>query len=62
MDVLIADFSLFNHVLFMLILIITNDFLNFIEIMNWMFEIEISIFGYENREVEEMFGRFLKLM
>ena len=34
MDVLIADFSLFNHVLFMLILIITNDFLNFIEIMN----------------------------
>ena len=50
MDVLIADFSLFNHVLFMLILIITNDFLNFIEIMNWVFEIEVSIFGYENRE------------
>ena len=51
--VFLASFSLFNHILFMLILI--NDFLNFNEIMNWMFEIGISIFGCENRAVEELF-------
>ena len=60
MDVFLADFFLFNHVLFMLI--ITNDFLNFIEIMNWMFMIEISILGCENREIEEVFGKLLKIM
>ena len=60
MDVLLADFSLFYHILFMLKLI--NDFLNFIEIMNWVFQIEISIFGYENRVAEEVFGRFLKFV
>ena len=53
MDVFLANFSLSNYVLFMLI--ITNDFLNFIEIMNWKFEIGVSIFGYENRVVEEVF-------
>ena len=53
MDVFLANFYLFNHVLF--ILILTNDFLNFIEIINWVFVIEISIFGCENRVVEEMF-------
>ena len=57
---LLANFSLFNQVLFMLKLI--NDFLNFVEIMNWVFEIEISIFGYENRVAEEVFGRFLKFV
>ena len=36
-------------------LILTNDFLNFIEIMNWVFAIEVSIFGCENKVVEEMF-------
>ena len=60
MDVLLADFSLFYHILFMLKLI--NDFLNFIEIMNWVFEIEVLIFGCENRMVKEMFGKFLKFM
>ena len=43
-------------------LILTNDFFNFIEIMNWIFEIEVSIFGCENRMIEEMFGKFLKFM
>ena len=42
-------------------LILTNDFFNFIEIMNWVFEIEVSIFGCENRMVKEMFGNFLNL-
>ena len=60
MNVFLANFSLFNHVLFMLIR--TNNFLNFIEIMNWVFEIGVSIFGYENRVIEEMFGRLLKFM
>ena len=60
MDVFLANFSLFNRVLFMLIL--TNDFFNFIEIMNWMFMIEISILGCENREIEEVFGKLLKIM
>jgi len=53
MNVFLTNFSLFNHFFFMLIL--TNDFLNFIEIMNWVFEIEVSIFGYENRVVEKVF-------
>ena len=60
MDVFLANFSLFNRVLFMLIL--TNDFLNFIEIMNWVFVIGVSIFGCENRIVEEVFGVLLKFM
>ena len=60
MNVLLANFSLFNHVLFMLIL--TNDFLNFIEIINWVFVIKVSIFGYENRVVEKVFDRLLKFM
>ena len=45
--------TFFNRILFMLIL--TNDFLNFIEIMNWVFVIEISIFGCGNKVVEEVF-------
>ena len=60
MDVFLANFSMFNHVLFMFIL--TNDFLNFIEIMNWVFAIEVSIFSCENRVVEEVFGRLPKFM
>ena len=60
MDVFLANFSLFNRVLFMLIL--TNDFLNFIEIMNWVFVIGVSIFGCENRIVEEVFKKLLKFM
>ena len=60
MNVFFTNFSLFNHVFFMLIL--TNDFLNFIEIMNWVFKIEVTIFDYENRVVEEVFERFLKFL
>ena len=60
MDVFLANFSLFNRVLFMLIL--TNDFLNFIETMNWVFVIEVSLFGCENRVVEEVFEKLLKFM
>ena len=60
MDVFLANFFMFDHVLFMLIL--TNDFLNFIEMMNWVFVIEVSIFGCENRVVEEVFGVLLKFM
>ena len=60
MDVFLANFSLFNHALFMLIL--TNDFLNFIETMNWVFVIEVSLFGCENRVVEEVFEKLLKFM
>ena len=41
-------------------LILINNFLNFIEIMNWVFAIEVSIFGCENRVVEEVFGRLFK--
>ena len=43
-------------------LILTNDFLNFIEIMNWVFVIKVSIFGCENRVVEEVFEKLLKFM
>ena len=43
-------------------LILKNDFFNFIEIMNWVFAIEVSILGCENRVVEEVFGRLLKFM
>ena len=60
MDIILANFSLFNHVLFMLIL--TNDFLNFIEIMNWVFVIEVFIFDCENRVVEEVFDKLLKFI
>ena len=60
MDVFLANFSLFNHVLFMLIFI--NGFLNFIKIMDLVFAIEVSIFGCENRAIEEVFGRLLKFM
>ena len=58
MDVFLENLSLFNHVLFMLIL--TNDLLNFIEIINWVFVIKVSIFGYENKVVEKVFGRLLR--
>ena len=55
----LANLSVFNHIFFMLIL--TNDFLNFIEIMNWVFVAEVSIFGCENKVVEEVFGGCLNL-
>ena len=60
MDVFLANISLFNDILFMLVL--TNYFLNFIEIMIWAFEIWVSIFGCENGVVEEMYGRLLKFI
>ena len=60
MDVFLTNFSLFNHVPFMLIL--TNNFFNFIETMSWVFAIGVSIFGCENRVVEEEFERLLKFM
>ena len=41
-------------------LILTNDSLNFIEIINWVFVIKVSIFGYENKVVEKVFGRLLR--
>ena len=43
-------------------LILTNDFLNSIEIINWMFMIKVSIFGCENRVVEKIIDRLLKFM
>ena len=43
-------------------LILTNDFLNFIEIMNWVFVIEVFIFDCENRVVEEVFDKLLKFI
>ena len=60
MNVFLANFSLFNHVLFMLIL--TNDFPNSIEIINWVFMINVSIFDRENRVIEKVFGRLFKFM
>ena len=60
MDVFLANFLLFNHVLFMLML--TNDFFNFIEIINLLFAIKVPISGCENKVVEEMFKRLLKFM
>ena len=54
MDVFLANISLFNHVLF--ILILTNNFLNYIEVMSWAFAIEVSIFGCDDRVVEKVFG------
>ena len=60
MNVFLANFSLSNHVLFMLIL--ANDFFNSIEINNWVFIIKVSIFGCENRVIEKVFGRLLKFM
>ena len=60
MDVFLANFSLFNHVLFMLIL--TNNFLYFIEVTSWVFAIEVSMFGCEDRVVEKVFGRSFKFM
>ena len=41
MNVFLTNFPLFNYVLF--ILILTNDFLNFIEIINWVFVIKVSV-------------------
>ena len=60
MDVFLGNFSLFNHILFMWIL--TNNFLNFIEIINWVFTIEVFIFDYENKMVKEVFERLLKFI
>ena len=60
MDVFLANFSFFNHVLFMLIL--TNNFFNFIKTMSWVFAIEISVFDCENRVVEKVFGRLRKFV
>ena len=60
MNVFLANFSLFNHVLFMLTL--TNDSLNSIEIINWVFMIKVSIFGCENKVIEKVFGRLFKFM
>ena len=36
-------------------LILINDFLNFIEIINWAFVVKVSIFCCENRVVEKVF-------
>ena len=60
MNVFLANFSLFNHVLFMLTL--TNDSFNSIEIINWVFMIKVSIFGCENKVIEKVFGRLFKFM
>ena len=60
MNVFLANLSLFNHVLFMLML--TNNFLNFIVKMSWVFAIEVSIFGCENRVDEKVFERLFKFM
>ena len=60
MDVFLDNLSLFNHILFMLILI--DDFFNFIDIMNWVFVNEVSIFDCENKVVEELFVRLLKFI
>ena len=43
-------------------LILTNNFLNFIEIINLVFEIGVFIFGCENRVVKEVFGKFHKFI
>ena len=43
-------------------LIRTNDFLNFTEIMNCVFAIDVSIFSCENKAAEEEFGKLLKFM
>ena len=59
-DMFLANFSFFNQVLFMLIL--TNNFFNFIETMSWVFAIEVSIFGCENRMVEKVFERLCKFV
>ena len=60
MDVFLANFSFFNHILF--ILILTNNFFNFIKTMSWVFAIEVSVFDYENRVVEKVFGRLRKFV
>ena len=60
MNVFLANLFLFIHILFMLMH--ANDFLNFIKIMNWVFAIEVSIFGCENTMVEKVFERILKFM
>ena len=60
MNVFLANFFLFNHVLFMLTL--TNDSFNSIEIINWVFMIKVSIFGCENKVIEKVFGRLFKFM
>ena len=60
MNVFLANFFLFNHVLFMLTL--TNDFFNSIEIINWVFMIKVSIFGCENKVIEKVLGRLFKFM
>ena len=44
-------------------LILTDDFLNFPEIMNWVYANKVSIFGCENRVVKEVvLGRLLQFM
>ena len=56
----LANFFLFIYVLFTLIL--TNDFLNLIEIMNCVFAIEVFVYSFENRVVKKEFGKLLKFM
>ena len=43
-------------------LILTNDFPNSIEIINWVFMINVSIFDCENRVIEKVFGRLFEFM
>ena len=43
MNLFLANFSLLNHISFMLIL--TNDFLNFVKIMKLLFEIGSQYLG-----------------
>ena len=45
-----------------LVLTLTNNLFNFIETMSWVFAIEVSIFGCENRVVEKVFGRLCKFV
>ena len=43
-------------------LILKNNFFNFIKTMSWVFAIEISVFDCENRVVEKVFGRLRKFV
>ena len=60
MNVFLANFSFFNHILFMFIL--TNNFFDFIETMSWVFAIEVFLFSCENKVVEKVFERLCKFV
>ena len=57
----VLPYKIFVYI-YIYIYILTNDFFNFIEIINLLFAIKVPISVCENKVAEEMFKRLLKFM